>query len=130
MVTPSSPPLVACVDSSMDIVDLLEILVEDEGFRAATHVSSVEDGAPPVVEFLARVRPRVCIYAVSPPYQTNWETFERVRRAYPGCAYVLTTTNARMLKELVGSIDTPAVVGKPFDIDDILDAVRRALAAP
>ena len=123
------PPLVACVDSSAEIAGLLAEVFASEGFRAATHVSSSGVGAGPVAAFLRRVQPSACVYAIEPPYRERWAEFESLRRAYPACVYVLTTTHKPALDELVGPVAGIEVVGKPFDLDDIIAAVCRALAA-
>jgi hypothetical protein len=45
---------------------------------------------------------------------------------------VLTTTNNRALDELVGPTPTHELLGKPYEIDELLAAVHRAteMAAP
>jgi hypothetical protein len=40
---------------------------------------------------------------------------------------VLTTTNKRALDALVGRTPAQELVGKPFDLDALVQAVRRAL---
>jgi hypothetical protein len=42
---------------------------------------------------------------------------------------VLTTTNERALSECIGSTDALEIVGKPYDLDQLLTAVKRALAS-
>jgi hypothetical protein len=42
---------------------------------------------------------------------------------------VLTTTNKRALTECIGPTDALEIVGKPYDLDQLLTAVRRALAS-
>ena len=120
-------PLIACCNSSEDIVALLADILKDEGFRAVTHLSPTRLGPEPTIEFLTQVRPHACIYSVSLPYPESWANFQRVREAVPGCAWVVTTTNKRALDALVGPTDTIEIWGKPFDLDDVVASVRRAL---
>ena len=123
--TPS--PLIACVNSSEDIVKLLAEVMKHEGWRAVTHVSPAELGPAPTVEFLTQVRPQACIYSVSLPYAESWANFQQVREAVPGCAWVVTTTNKRALDEIIGPTAAIEIWGKPFDIDDVVSSVRRVL---
>jgi DNA-binding NtrC family response regulator len=120
-------PLIACCNSSEDIVSLLAEVMKDEGFRAVTHVSPTAQGPAPTIEFLTQVQPHVCIYSVSVPYDASWAIFQEVQRSVPGCAWVVTTTNKRALDELVGPTDSIEIWGKPYDIDQVVASVRRAL---
>ena len=123
----SPAPLVACVNASEDIVELLAEVMKHEGFRAVTHVSPSKLGPEPTIEFLRQVQPQACIYSVSIPYEDSWANFQQVREALPLCAWVVTTTNKRALDELVGPTNTIEIIGKPYDIDRLIDAVRLVL---
>ena len=127
MQTHAPAPLIACVNASEDIVELLADVMKHEGWRAVTHVSPSKLGPEPTIEFLRQVQPQACIYSVSIPYQDSWANFQQVRAALPLCAWVVTTTNKRALDEIVGPTNTIEIMGKPFDIDHVAQAVRRAL---
>ncbi len=127
MLDPTPSPLVACCNSSEDIVTLLAEVMKDEGFRAVTHVSPTAEGPGPTIDFLTQVRPQACVYNVSLPYEQSWAEFQDVRAAIPGCAWVVTTTNKRALDEIIGPTAAIEIWGKPFDIDDVAASVRRAL---
>jgi DNA-binding NtrC family response regulator len=73
------------------------------------------------------VQPQACIYAVSMPYAASWANFQVVRQAMSDCAWVVTTTNKRALDALVGPTETFEIWGKPFDIEQVVASVRRAL---
>ena len=127
MDTQPASPLVACVNSSQDIVELLAALLQEDGIRAVTHVSPTREGPQPEIEFLRNVRPQAVIYNVSLPYEASWQEFLQVREALPDCPFVVTTTNKRALDELVGPTNTIEIIGKPYDLDHILAATRRGL---
>ena len=128
MNTQPASPLVACVNSSQDIVELLASVLQEEGYRAVTHVSPTREGPQPEIDFLRNVRPQVVIYNVSLPYEASWKEFLQVRATVPDCPFVVTTTNKRALDELVGPTNTIEIIGKPYDLDHILAVVRQALA--
>jgi len=121
-------PLIACVDSSEDVVQLLADYLRLEGFRAVTRVTPVRWGAEPVIAFLTDLRPDACVFTVSLPYAESWAEFQAVRAAVPAVPVVLTTTNKRALEAAVGPVDGIELFGKPFDLDALCHAVRRALA--
>jgi len=106
-------PLVACVDGSEDIVTLLADALSLDGVRVAPYVLPVGWRAAPVIRFLAALRPDACVIDV----------------ALPDLPVVLTTTNRRGLTAAVGPVDGLALLGKPFDLDELSRAVRRARLA-
>ena len=120
-------PLVACVDSSEDVAALLADYLRLEGFRAVTHVTPVRCGAQPAIDFLADLRPDACVFTVSLPYAESWAEFQAVRAAVPDVPFVLTTTNRRALEAAVGPADGIELFGKPFDLGEVCDAVRRVV---
>jgi hypothetical protein len=124
---PKAAPLIACLNSSQPLVDLLRDLLVSEGWRAATHVQPVT-GIPQVsIDFLAGLRPDVVVYAISPPYEQGWADYIRVRQALPECRFVLTTTNKQALESFVGPTPAVEIIGKPFDIEEFIEAVRCVL---
>jgi DNA-binding NarL/FixJ family response regulator len=125
----ADPPLIACVNSSEDVVLLLRDLMLEEGWRAVTHVTPLRYGSAPVIQFLRQLQPDVAVYTVSLPFRESWAEFQQLRAAVPGVSYVLTTTNKEALDEIVGPTEAVEIIGKPFDIDQVVEAVRRALDA-
>ena len=86
-------------------------------------------GERDLVAFLVEHRPQVIIYDIALPYIENWQYFATVRShsSLPDGAFVLTTTNKTVFEELVGPTGSFELVGKPFDIDQIVAATRKAL---
>ena len=121
-------PLVACVDSSEDVANLLADYLRLGGFRTVVHTTPVRWGAEPVISFIRELRPDACVFTVSLPYPESWREFQALRAALPDLPFVLTTTNQRALEEAVGPVDSIELLGKPYDLDAVCQAVRRALA--
>jgi DNA-binding NtrC family response regulator len=73
--------------------------------------------------------PRVVIYDIPPPYDQNWEFLKLLRttEAMRDRAVVVTTTHKGHLEQLVGPTDAIEIVGKPYDLDQVIRAVRQAL---
>lgn len=128
--TAGSAPVIAVLNSSEDVVQMLREVLEAAGYVTVTaHVPDIKQGREDLIAFLAHHDPRVIVYDVSPPYEENW-TFMRLvqsSEAARGRRFVLTTTNKRALEDQVGATETIEVIGKPYDVEMILEEVRRAL---
>lgn len=122
-------PLVAIVNSSVDIVDFLRELLTEEGFAVVSQVWPLEKGAAGLSDWLQAQRTPHCVFAVGFPYREGWDLFRAVQAAVPSCAFVVTTTNKHVLETFVGPTDTIELVGKPFDLQELVLAVRRLVAA-
>ena len=123
-----APPLIACLNSSEDVVQLLAEYLHLDGFRTASHAAPTLAGTKPTLQFLTQVRPDAYVYCVSLPYEESWREFEALRAAMPDVPFVLTTVNKRGLEAAVGPTDSVEVFGRPFDLEQVCAAVHRALA--
>ena len=121
---------IAVFNSSEDTVELLRTALEAEGFQTVVgHIPDVKKGELDLVGFINHHAPAVVVYDVSPPYDANWRFLRLVRSAEPlqRREFVLTTTNKPALDKLVGDTEALEVIGKPYDLGRIIDAVRAAL---
>jgi DNA-binding response OmpR family regulator len=127
------PLVAAIVNTSPDIVDMLRLALEPAGIvvvSALTH--QIREGAVNLEEFLRQHDPRVIVYDIAPPYEANWALFRHISSlgAMRTRQVVLTSVNAAQVEKLAGSDQRIyEVVGKPFDLDQIVRAVREAARA-
>jgi CheY-like chemotaxis protein len=128
---PKYDQVVAVLNSSEDTVEMLRQCLTDQGFTSVVtgHIHDFKTGEENFLNFVRQHDPAVMIYDVSIPYDKNW-TFLRLlldSESMRGRKVVLTTTNKKRLEQLVGVTDAFEIVGKPYDLGKIVEAVKIAL---
>lgn len=127
------PTVVAVFNTSPDVVDLLRRALEPAGLvtvSALTH--QIREGLVNVEAFLKQHDPRVIVYDIAAPYDANWNLFQHLCRldAMRRRDVVLTSMNAAQVEKLVGrDLRVYEIVGKPYDLDQIVRAVKEASRA-
>jgi DNA-binding NarL/FixJ family response regulator len=134
MSAPKYDQVVAVVNSSEDTVEMLRECLVHHGFTSVVtgHIHDFKTGEADFPEYLRQHDPAVVVYDVSIPYEKNW-TFLRLlldSESMRGRKVVLTTTNKKRLEELVGPTDAYEIVGKPYDLDQIVGAVQAVIGQP
>jgi CheY-like chemotaxis protein len=124
--------VIGIANTSDDIVELLRLAFERAGYTTASvHLPDVKAGRASFEDFLRTHDPAGLVIDIAPPYDDNWRFVKQLRSlpAMRGRRVVITTTNVRHLTRLAdeetGAIE---IVGKPNDIQQVVDAMRRALA--
>jgi DNA-binding NarL/FixJ family response regulator len=130
MSAPRYDAVVAVINSSDDTVEMLRQCLTDHGFSSVVtgHVHDFKTGEDDFPKFVHTHDPAVIIYDISIPYDKNW-TFLRLlldSESMHRRKVVLTTTNKKRLEELVGATDAFEIVGKPYDLEMIVQAVKTA----
>lgn len=123
-------PVLAIVNTSEEITQLLAAVFQMEGFRTISgYVLDFKRGNPDFGAFVTENQPDVVLWDIAMPYEENWAYFQSVRQSevVGSLPFVLTTTNKRALEDLVGPTPTHEIIGKPYDLEQVVEAVRRVL---
>jgi DNA-binding NarL/FixJ family response regulator len=126
----TAPTTVAILNTNDDVVEMLRIALEHAGFVVVSeHVDDVRRGEASLNHLMQEHDPKVIIYDLTPPYDRSWRFLEHVC----GMPYmaarkvVVTSTNAARAVELSGgATHVHEILGKPYDIDEIVQAVQSA----
>jgi DNA-binding NtrC family response regulator len=126
----SKATVVAVFNSSDDMVELLRVLFERHGFVVVTgHLSAIRKGELDLAAFVGQHRPDVVVYDVVPPYDRQWRFLDHLRETSPlnAIPFVLTSSNAKATRELASTDEQIIeVLGRPFEFDALVAAVKRA----
>jgi DNA-binding NtrC family response regulator len=124
------PNVVAVFNTSEDTTDLLRIVLEQAGFVVVTGFTNlIRDGQLDLESYMRQHRPRVVVYDIALPYDQNWRLFQHVRSSPPseGVEFVVTSTNAAHVTAIAGPQQSVLeIVGKPYDLDELVRAVKEA----
>ena len=116
---------VLVVEDDPDLVALMEVILQDAGYR----VSTATDG----FEALARIEaemPSLILLDMRMPRMNGWEFAGEFRTRWDrSCPIVVVTAaeNARLRAEEIGA---DGWLEKPFDLEDVLRLVERHLGPP
>lgn len=128
---PQTRPTVAVINTSQESIDLLYTTLVHAGFTVVTaFATEFKSGARDFKMFVETYQPRAIVYDLAIPYVMNWRFFEtsiRSRNILPDHCFVLTTVNKAILEDFVGRTPAIELIGKPADLDAIVQAVRRAV---
>ena len=122
---------VAVINSNEDLIELLRIVFARAGLETvAAHVPGIKRGREDLRSFVARHEPAVIVYDIAPPYEENWNFLRLLQEleVMQGRRWVLTTTNKRALDELVGDTGSFEILSKPYDTDQVVTAVLKAIS--
>jgi DNA-binding response OmpR family regulator len=123
-------PNVAIFNSNEDLMEIVSFTLEKEGFQTViARVPEIRRGKKDVVAFLKKHNPAVIIYDIPPPYEENWNFFLLLRNLEiaQGRHFILTTTNKAAIERLIGGVRAIEIYGKPFDLKEIIHAVKIAI---
>lgn len=125
------PLVVGIANTNEDIIQLLRLVLEKEGFATAVfHLVDIKNGRSDFNDFVEQQDPAAIIFDIPPPYDDNWTVVSTLRRLpiMQHRGVVITTTHKVHLERLAGeSTGAVEIIGKPNDTQDVLEAVKREL---
>jgi DNA-binding NtrC family response regulator len=131
----SSKPKVVCVfNTTPDIVELLRIVLEQAGFVVVSaYTWDLRESKVDINLLINQHNPDILIYDIAPPYEENWRLFQHFcgMPILKGMKFIVTTTNIRQVRAASGTDrEMYEIVGKPYDLGLIVEAVKKAIGDP
>lgn len=115
------------INDTQEILELFRDILTDEGYKVDIYSYGIRD----IAEVL-RVQPDLIIldYLIGAE-QVGWQLLQKLKmtRATAKIPVIVCTAAVKQVQEIEGWLIAKgiAVVPKPFDIDDLLGAVKKAL---
>ena len=122
---------VAVLNSSPELIALMAQVLGDEGFETVTaRVPDIQHGREDFLALMTEHAPDVVIYDVSPPYEENFNFLCLLMDTEVASAsrFLVTSTDRTTVVDLAGPDFKPPIIGKPFDLEDVIASVRQVLS--
>jgi DNA-binding NtrC family response regulator len=130
---PNPPPMVAIFNSMDELLDVVRLAFEAQGFVTATaRLADIQSGALDLIAFVKEHKPVALVYDIPRPYEADCNVLRLLREtdALQHLVWVITTTNKQALERAVPKTNAIEIVlGEPYTVDEVIDAVRKGLRA-
>lgn len=113
---------VLVVDDDDDLRTLVATVLEDEGYRVESARNGVE-----ALEIVARAMPELVLLDMKMPVLDGAGFARELRARFGNAARVVVLTAADDVLRCAEEVSADASLGKPFDIDALIEVVRRQL---
>jgi DNA-binding response OmpR family regulator len=130
-VADAHPVRALVMDSSADTLDLLRHYLEFHGFDVETcNLGRLRREGIDIADTVARARPDVVVFDIALPYDVNWDLCSALQQdPRIKAPFVVTTTNRTAVERLTGAREVIEILGKPYDLEHVAEAVRAAVGA-
>src|SRR5690242_4577306 len=107
---------------------MLRLTLEHAGIVVVSAMTwELREGTVDLERLIEQHRPKVMVYDISPPYESNWQFFQHIRSmpSVSSLQFVVTTTNERQVQQYAKADGQQVyeIVGKPFDLGVVVTAV-------
>jgi DNA-binding response OmpR family regulator len=115
------------INDTQEILELFEEILREEGYEVVLYSQAIQD-----MSEIERIKPDLIIVDyIFGGERTGWQLVQklRMRRATAKIPLIICTAAVKEVREIEGFLRMKGIglVAKPFDIDDLLEAIKTAL---
>jgi len=125
-------PRILVANGNDDVLAAISDVLSEDGYEVKTvHVRAIRLGEVDFGKLFREFQPSAAIVDIGPPYPENW-AFAQALVKHVDTSHVpflWTTTNARALSQFTGA-KVDELILKPYDLEHLLEKVRRVLGDP
>jgi DNA-binding response OmpR family regulator len=120
---------VAVFNTDAATVEMLHLALQQAGFETVdAPLREFDQGVERAMAFLREQRPDTVVYDIAPPYERTASFCCDLQEADGQRAWVITSTNpARTARDLRTRSEWYELIGKPYQLEDVIAAVQRAV---
>jgi len=117
--------LVLVVEDDPDILELLRLVLEGEGYAVTTAENGREG-----LDAVARARPDLILLDMKMPVMDGWAFAREYHARHDGESPIVVVTAADDARKRAREVDAADWVAKPMELDELLAVVARHAGAP
>ncbi len=114
------PKTVLVVDDDQDILSIVSLILEEEGFKVETAADGREG-----LEAVEQGMPDLILLDMKMPIMNGWEFAREFHARYDNKVPIVVLTAAEDAKKRAEEIGAVGWIGKPFDLDHVVSVVEQ-----
>jgi CheY-like chemotaxis protein len=118
-------PSVLVVEDDLDLLGLVEMLLQDAGYRVRTASQGQQ-----ALERVAEEMPGLILLDMRMPVMNGWDFAREFRARHGRACPIVVVTAAENAQLRAKEVEAEAWLAKPFDLDDVLRTVDRFVPQP
>ncbi len=118
-------PGILVVEDDPDLLGLVEMLLQDTGYRVRTAGHGLQ-----ALERVAEEMPGLILLDMRMPVMNGWEFAREFRARHGRACPIVVVTAAENAQLRAREVEADAWLAKPFDLDDVLRMVARFVPQP
>lgn len=115
------------IDDEPDVVDLVKLILESDGFKVVTAYSGKE-----ALEKIEKEMPDLVLLDIMMPQMDGWEVFRRIKanKKTADIPVAMLTAKTQSIDKMIGLhvVKVDDYITKPFGRSELLERVKKILA--